>query len=100
MNRRIPLLFICEIFLRILVHVSAKRIFAVVLLNEETGEVSGKAFAQPQVCPSCFRYRIAEPLMRNLMRDDTLDSGRYTEVRADFFPATQIKKAAGENYRA
>ena len=68
-NRRAMLAFVIEVGLGIVSHVIAEGVLAVVAFDEETGEVGGEAFAQPEVGPGGFGDGIAEPLMRDFMRD-------------------------------
>ena len=51
-----------------------ERIPAGVVLEEEQGEVGREALAEPDLVPVALGYRVAEPLVRNLMSDETVHS--------------------------
>src|SRR5206468_3416000 len=90
-------LFVGEGSLRCFLHVLLKSLFAVILLNKETCEVSCESLAEPQVGPGRLRYRIAEPLMCDFVSNDIFNVAGDTKLRADFGGWSRTEECAGEN---
>src|SRR5678815_474303 len=67
--RRAGVFLVVKVNICLVLHITLKVRFAFISLNEESGEIVGKAFAQPQIGPVGLSDRIAKPLMRDFMRD-------------------------------
>src|SRR6266550_6952223 len=78
-------------------HIIAKRLLAFMLFDEQSGEISRKAFAQPKVGPGRFSYRIAEPLVSDLVSHHTFYTHRNAEALAHFVVAPRFEERAGAN---
>src|SRR5438309_2225281 len=78
-------------------HILAKRLLAFMLFNEQSGEISREALAQPKVGPGRFSYRIAEPLVRDFVSNHIFNPHRNAEALTHLIVAPRFKERAGEN---
>ena len=55
-----------------LLHIKPEDVLALILLGEESGEVGGEAFVEPDVRPVLAGQVVAEPLVRQLVRNQAV----------------------------